>query len=161
MVINRRFAVLDFLNQFFGFVNAVGNLDAQNRFTVKARHFDIFVGGDDDAVCSFDFAVGQHVFRAAGAVGFDLNRNTHFRRFFLQRFRRHISMGDAGRAGGNRQNLIAFFFRGFRLFFRFGVGVNRIFLGFFFINQTEKFLGVFRLHQAFGERRLHEHNHQS
>ena len=72
VVINRCLVGENAADEFFRLFDAVGHLHADELFAVKARHVHTFVGGNDDTVRIRDFFRGQHIFSAAGAVGFRL-----------------------------------------------------------------------------------------
>ena len=154
-VIHRRLLVENFVDQLFGFVDAVGNRRFVNGFAVKACHFNVSVHRADNAGAVCDLLFGKHVLCAAGAIGFNLNGNAHFFSRLFQRFGCHIGVGDAGRAGGDCEDLIA----------RFGcLFYNRllgIFLSLGLVDDCEIFRGRFCRTQLCAKRGIHEHDHQT
>ena len=71
------------IDQSLGFVDAFGNGDLDDPFPGKAIHFDLDIGGDDNAFAVFDFRIGQRVFDATGTVGFDFDGDAHLFGFVL------------------------------------------------------------------------------
>ncbi len=76
---NGRFAVDDLVDQLLGLVDTVRNLCRVNGLAVEARGLDALVSRNDNAIAVRNLLSGQDVLRTAGAVCFDLDRNTHRR----------------------------------------------------------------------------------
>ena len=138
-------------------MDAVRNRHKQHLFAVKPRGFHIAVRRHDDAVGGSDFFGGQHIFRAAAAVGFGFHRDAQLLPGFFQRFRRHIGMGNAGGTGGDRQHPIAGFC---------GSGGGSRLLGFAVfgalvaVDHRQKRLLIPGGAQVGSERRIHKQYHQ-
>ena len=115
-VIDCNLSALCFFNQLFRFVNSIGNLRDNDWFSIKSRHFYIFIGCHNDTVTICDILCRQYIFVSAGAVCLHLDRISHLFCRVFKTFRRHISMCDSGRTGRNCKNLISLFLF-FLLFF--------------------------------------------
>ena len=153
---NGRFAVDDLVDQLLGLVDTVRNLCRVNGLAVEARGLDALVSGNDNAVAVRDLLSGQDVLRTAGAVCFDLDRNTHAFACLGKSLSRHVGMGDTCRARGDCKYPVACLcFRGGRLCL-----VGEL-LGFLIVDDFQEFLGRFRRLQLRGEVLVHEHLHQS
>ena len=150
------FAVDDLVDELLGLVDAVGDLGGKDGLTVKARGLYVLVSGDDDAVAVRDLLSGQDVLRTAGAVCFDLDRNTHAFACLGKSLSRHVGMGDTCRARGDCKYPVAC------LCFRCGrLCLVGELLGFLIVDDFQEFLGRFRRLQLRGEVLVHEHLHQS
>ena len=152
MAVDRRIAREDSVNQFLRLMDTIGNLHLEHLFPIESRHLNILIRRDDNPLGIRNFLPGQNILGAARAVCFRLQRSAQLRRLLLQRFRGHEGVGNAGGAGGNRQNPVAF------LFFRPGRRGKT--LGFFLIDGGEKFFRRFCLPEPGAQRFIHQQRHQ-
>ena len=147
-------------DQLLCFVDSVRYLCTDQRLAIKSCHCDILVGCNDDTVTGSDFFRCQYVLGTTRSVCFYLDGNSHFFRFLFQTFRRHVSMGDTGRACGNCEDLIRFcrcIRRSFCFFFCF-------FREFFFlgcINISKKFINILCMKQLVSEILIHQKHGQT
>ena len=119
-MVNGGLAVENRLNEFLGLVDTVGDARNHDGLAVEARHFHVFVRRHNDTVATGDFVRRQDVFGAAGAVRLDFRRQSHFGAGLFKVRRRHVRVGDARRAGRDRQNAVAAHSRAARRRFLFG-----------------------------------------
>ena len=73
----------------------------------EARQIDFAVGGNQHQIGGRDFLVAQRVLRAHRALGFHPDRVSQRLGRLLQAFGRHERVGDAGRAGGDGDDVLA------------------------------------------------------
>ena len=104
---DRHLTVGHFLDEFFGFVDAVVHPGEQDGLAVKAGRFYVLVRCHDDAVARLDLCPGQGVLGAVGAVGLHFHGQTQLVTGLDEGFGGHVSMGDAVGAGGDGQHPVA------------------------------------------------------
>ena len=86
-------------------VDAVRDFRDDNAVSVKARHGDVLVRRDDDAVGSRDFLGREDILGACRAVRLDLDGDAAFLRVLLKALCRHKGVRDARGAGGDGEDL--------------------------------------------------------
>lgn len=118
-----------------------------------------FVRRHDDAVGVGDFLCGQAILDAAAAVGLHLDGDAQLGTGLFQCLRRHVGVGDAGRAGGDRQHLEAFLLRSSSCSNRSSCFL-RIFFLFKAVDGRNQFLRALCAAQCCDKRRVHQQHHQ-
>ena len=169
MRVNRGLAFDDLVDELFGLVDTVGDLGDQHRPAIEARHFDILVGGDDDAVACRDLVFGQDVLGAARTVGLDLDRDAHLLGLLIEGLGCHVGVRDARGARGDGEHADGAVVCGCGGCGRGGCIVS-CFLGWLFlgkllaflvVDQLEEFLGAARGEQLVAPIDVHEHRHEA
>ena len=153
-------AVDNSVDQFLGLVNAVGNLGGKDGLAVKAGGFHVLVRRDDDAVAVRDFLGGEHVLRAARAVGFYLDGNAHLVARLGKRLGSHVGVGDTRGTGGDRQYAEAGLLIDRRRGSRSSSLLGEL-LCFLIVNDFQEFGGGLCRLQLGGEVLVHQHLHQA
>ena len=72
-LVNGRMSGKRLIEEFIRFVDTVCNLADDDFLSLKARHGDVFIRRNDDAVSSCDLGIGQYVLRAARTIRLDLD----------------------------------------------------------------------------------------
>ena len=90
---DRHLTVGHFLDEFFGFVDAVVHPGEQDGLAVKAGRFHVLVRCHDDAVAFLDLFPGQGVLGAVGAVGLHFHGQTQLVTGLDEGFGGHVSTG--------------------------------------------------------------------
>ena len=139
-------------------MDAVRHRHKDDLLAGKARGLDVFVRRHDDAVGVGDFLCGQAILDAAAAVGLHLDGDAQLGTGLFQCLRRHVGVGDAGRAGGDCQHLVAF------LLLRCRSSSSCCFLRIFFlfkaVDGRNQFLRALCAAQCRDKRRVHQQHHQ-
>jgi hypothetical protein len=94
-----------FLQHLLGFLQRPADRGFIQRLAGEAGGIDMRVGADDHHVGGGNFFFRQRILGADRALGFHLDLVTVLRRDFLQRLGGHEGMRDAGRAGGDGDDL--------------------------------------------------------
>ena len=159
-----RFAVQDLVDQLLRLVDAVGHLRGVDGLAVEACGLDGLVGGDNDAVALGDLLRREHVLRAAGAVGLNLDADAHGLAGLLQSLGGHVGVGDAGGAGRHGEHARAGLRRGSCCGSRgsgFLLGLLGEFLGLLGVDHGEEFLRRLRGLEIVGKAGIHQHLHHA
>ena len=104
-VIDGRRARESTVDELICLVDAVRNLRDDDAVSVKARHGDVLVRRNDDAVGSGDLLRCEDVLHARRAVRLDLDGDAAFLRVLFQALCRHKGVRDARGAGGDGEDL--------------------------------------------------------
>ena len=155
MMVDRSLTAKGLVQKFIGFVDTVGNLGFDNRLTIKASHFYIFISSNNDAICFLDFLLSQYILGTAGAVGFYLNPDATLLGMLFQGLSSHKGMGNAGRAGSYSQNFVSAIY-----IWSGRSGSIDGFPVFFGINQGKEFIYGFGIYQSIGKVWIHQHGSQ-
>ena len=114
VVVNGSLAVEHDIDELLGVVDARGDVRGVDQLVIEAREVDVFVRGDHDALAVGDLVSGEDVLGASGALGLGLELDAHLGGLLLEVLGGHVGVGDAGRAGGNGQDLGPLGVRGLR-----------------------------------------------
>ena len=154
-MINGSLAVKNFLNEFFGLVDAVCYGSLKNGLAIKTSHFNISVNCADNTVALLNFFLCQNILCSAGAVCFNLDCDAHFLACLLKSLGSHIGMSNTCRASGNSQYSVSLF-----LLFLYGR-----FFGILFslrlVDDFDVLFGSFCRTKLCTEISVHKHNHKS
>ena len=97
--------VEDDVDKALGVIDTRGDVGGVNLLASKASTVNVLVGGNDDALGVSDLLGGQDVLGASGTLGLGLEGEAHLGGLLLEVLSSHVGVGDAGRAGGDGQNL--------------------------------------------------------
>ena len=103
--VNRHIAANSAVQKLPCLADPVRNLTLDNLLAGKTIHGHLRVGRDNDAVSLFNFFRRKDIFGSSGTSCLDLDKAVSLFCRLLDSFRRHIGVGNPGRAGGHRQNL--------------------------------------------------------
>ena len=107
VVVDGRVTLHDLVDERLGLVDATGDRAAEELLAVEAGELDVLVGGDDDALGTGDILGREDVLGARGALGLDLDAQAHLLGLVLESLGGHVGVGDAGRSGGDGDEVIA------------------------------------------------------
>ena len=95
------------IDDFSGIVDGRFGAGAVEAFAGEAGGVNVGIGGDDDDIGAGDVLRREYVRSADAALGFDFDFVPQGARADFQGFLRHVGVGDAGRAGGDADDVFA------------------------------------------------------